>query len=33
MELGCGLTSVKGDRGENRKNEPLVHQKSYKEKK
>jgi hypothetical protein len=30
MELGCGLTSVRGDRGENRKNELLVRQKTYK---
>jgi hypothetical protein len=32
MALGCGLTSVRGDRGENNKNEPLVRQKTYKEK-
>jgi hypothetical protein len=33
MALGCGLTSVRGNRGENYKNEPLVHQKTNKEKK
>jgi hypothetical protein len=32
MALGCGLTSVRGNRGENYKNEPLVRQKTYKEK-
>ncbi len=33
MALGCGLTSVRGNRGENYENEPLVRQKTYKEKK
>jgi hypothetical protein len=32
MALGCGLTSVRGNRGENNKNEPLVCQKQIKEK-
>jgi hypothetical protein len=27
MALGCGLTSVRGNRGENNENEPLVQQK------
>jgi hypothetical protein len=27
MALGCGLTSVRGNRGKNYKNEPLVPQK------
>jgi hypothetical protein len=31
--LGCGLTSMRGNRGENYKNGPLVHQKHTKEKK
>jgi hypothetical protein len=30
MALGCGLTSVRGNRGENYKNEPLVRQKHTK---
>jgi hypothetical protein len=33
MALGCGLTSVRGNRGENYENEPLVHQKNIKKKK
>jgi hypothetical protein len=34
MVLGCGLTSVRGDRGKNlEKNGPWVRQKTYKEKK
>jgi hypothetical protein len=33
MALGCGLTSVRGNRGENYKNEPLVRQKHIKKKK
>jgi hypothetical protein len=33
MALGCGLTFVRGNRGENYENEPLVRQKTYKEKK
>jgi hypothetical protein len=33
MALGCGLTSVRGNRGENYENEPLVRQKNIKEKK
>jgi hypothetical protein len=33
MELGCGLTSVRGNRGENYVNEPLVRQKHTKKKK
>jgi hypothetical protein len=33
MALGCGLTSVRGNRGENYENEPLVRQKHIKEKK
>jgi hypothetical protein len=34
MALGCGLTSVRGNRGEYYEKEPLVHQKhTYKEKK
>jgi hypothetical protein len=34
MALGCGLTSVRGDRGENyEKKKPLVRQKHKKEKK
>jgi hypothetical protein len=33
MALGCGLTSVRGNRGENYENEPLVHQKHTKKKK
>jgi hypothetical protein len=32
MALGCGLSSVKGNRGENNENEPLVHQKQIKKK-
>jgi hypothetical protein len=30
MALGCGLTYVRGNRGENYKNEPLVRQKHIK---
>jgi hypothetical protein len=30
MALGCGLTSVRGNRGENYKNEPLVRKKHIK---
>jgi hypothetical protein len=33
MALGCGLTSVRGNRGENYENEPLVYQKNIKKKK
>jgi hypothetical protein len=34
MALGCGLTSVRGNRGKKIvKNGPLVRQKTYKEKK
>jgi hypothetical protein len=33
MALGCGLTSVRGNRGENFENEPLVRQKHMKKKK
>ncbi len=33
MALGCGLTSVRGNRGENYENEPLVRQKHIKKKK
>ncbi len=33
MALGCGLTSVRGNRGKNYDNEPLVPQKQTKEKK
>jgi hypothetical protein len=33
MALGCGLTSVRGNRGENFENEPLVRQKHTKKKK
>jgi hypothetical protein len=33
MALGCGLTSVRGNRGKNYKNEPLVPQKHTKKKK
>jgi hypothetical protein len=33
MALGCGLTSVRGNRGENYANEPLVRQKHKKNKK
>ncbi len=33
MALGCGLTSVRGDRRENLKNQPLVQQKQIKKKK
>jgi hypothetical protein len=33
MELGCGLTSARGNRGENYANEPLVRQKHTKKKK
>jgi accessory gene regulator protein AgrB len=33
MALGCGLTSVRGNREENYENEPLVHQKHIKKKK
>jgi hypothetical protein len=32
IALGCGLTSVKGNRGENNENEPLVRQKHKKKK-
>jgi hypothetical protein len=32
MALGCGLTSVRGNRGENYENEPLVRQKHIKKK-
>ncbi len=32
MALGCGLTTVRGNRGENYENEPLVRQKHIKEK-
>jgi hypothetical protein len=30
MALGCGLTSVRGNRGKNYENEPLVPQKDTK---
>jgi hypothetical protein len=33
MALGCGLTSVRGNRGKNYENEPLVSQKHTKKKK
>jgi hypothetical protein len=33
MAFGCGLTSVRGNRGENYENEPLVRQKHPKKKK
>jgi ethanolamine utilization cobalamin adenosyltransferase len=33
MALGCGLTSVRGNRGKNYENEPLVPQKNTKKKK
>jgi hypothetical protein len=33
MALGYRLTSVRGNRGENNKNEPLVRQKQIKKKK
>jgi hypothetical protein len=33
MALGCGLTSVRGNRGENYENEPLVRQKHTKKEK
>jgi hypothetical protein len=33
VSLGCGLTSVRRNRGEDYENEPLIHQKTYKEKK
>jgi hypothetical protein len=33
MALRCGLTSVRGNRGENYENEPLVRQKHTKKKK
>jgi accessory gene regulator protein AgrB len=33
MALGCGLTSVRGNRGKNYENEPLVPQKHTKKKK
>ncbi len=33
MALGCRLTSVRGNRGENYENEPLVRQKHTKKKK
>jgi hypothetical protein len=33
MALGCGLTSVRGNRGKNYGNEPLVPQKHTKKKK
>jgi hypothetical protein len=33
MALGCGLTSVRGNRGKNYDNEPLVPQKHTKKKK
>jgi hypothetical protein len=32
MTLGCGLTSVRGNRGENYENAPLVRQKHTKKK-
>jgi hypothetical protein len=32
MALGCRLTSVRGNRGENYENEPLVRQKHIKKK-
>jgi hypothetical protein len=32
MALGCGVTSVRGNRGENYENEPLVRQKHIKKK-
>jgi hypothetical protein len=32
VALGCGLTSVRGNRGENYENEPLVRQKHIKKK-
>jgi hypothetical protein len=32
MAHGCGLTSVRGNRGENYEKGTLVHQKTYKEK-
>jgi hypothetical protein len=33
MAFGCGLTSVRGNRGKNYENEPLVPQKHTKKKK
>jgi hypothetical protein len=33
MALGCGLTSVRGNRGENYKNEQLVREKHTRKKK
>jgi hypothetical protein len=33
MALGCGLTSVRGNRGENYENEPLVRKKKHIKKK
>jgi hypothetical protein len=33
MALGCGLTSVRGNRGENYENEQLIRQKQTKKKK
>jgi hypothetical protein len=33
MALACGLTSMRGNRGENYENEPLVRQKHTKKKK
>jgi hypothetical protein len=33
MALGSGMTFVRGNRGENYENEPLVHQKDIKKKK
>jgi hypothetical protein len=33
MALACGLTSMRGNRGENYQNEPLVRQKHTKKKK
>jgi hypothetical protein len=33
LALGCGLTSLRGNRGENYENEPLVRQKHTKKKK
>jgi hypothetical protein len=33
MALGCGLTSVRGNRGENYEKEPLVHKKHIKKNK
>jgi hypothetical protein len=33
MAIGCGLTSVRGNKGKNYENEPLVSQKHTKKKK